>query len=59
LMRLAGRADQVFQGLKAAGILIKNLNGTHPLLWDCMRVTIGTPTENRRFYEALKGLLKP
>ena len=59
LMRLAGRADQVFQGLKAAGILIKNLNGTHPLLWDCMRVTIGTPTENRRFYEALKSLLKP
>ncbi len=59
LMRLAGRADQVFQGLKAAGILIKNLNGIHPLLWDCMRVTIGTPTENRRFYEALKSLLKP
>lgn len=49
----ASHADAVFGGLKARGVLIKNLNGAHSSLADCLRVTIGTPQENSRFLEAL------
>jgi histidinol-phosphate aminotransferase len=59
LMRLTGRARQVFQRLKEKKILIKNLDGVHPLLKDCLRVTVGTPEENALFYETLKSLLDP
>ncbi len=48
-----GRADELFQALKARGILVKNLNGAHPLLADCLRVTVGTPEENDAFLAAL------
>ncbi len=52
-----GRGDAVFNGLKAAGVLIKNLNGVGGLLADCLRVTVGTPEENRAFLRALAPLL--
>jgi histidinol-phosphate aminotransferase len=55
LFRVA-KADQVFNGLKERGILIKNLNGTHPLLTGCLRVTVGTADENRQFLNALAAL---
>ncbi len=54
----ANGAGQVFQKLKKQGILIKNLDGSHPLLKDCLRVTIGTPDENRQFLTALQVALK-
>jgi histidinol-phosphate aminotransferase len=47
-------ATAVFDGLKRRGVLIKNLNGGHPMLKDCLRVTVGTPDENERFVAALK-----
>lgn len=47
------RADEIFAALKARGILIKNLNHSHPMLQDCLRVTIGAADENRRFLAAL------
>ena len=52
-------ADRVFDGLKQRGVLIKNLNGTHPLLAGCLRVTIGTPGENAQFLIALAAALNP
>jgi len=52
-----GTADEIFTGLKQRGILIKNLHGSHPLLENCLRVTIGTEEENQSFLEALKQLL--
>ena len=52
LFRTAG-ASSVFEGLKARGVLIKNLDGAHPLLRDCLRVTVGTAEENAAFVEAL------
>jgi histidinol-phosphate aminotransferase len=55
LFRMAD-ADQVFSGLKQRGVLIKNLNGTHPLLTGCLRVTVGTPGENAQFLSALAAL---
>jgi histidinol-phosphate aminotransferase len=58
LMRLpAGSADGVFAGLKARGVLVKNLNGAHPSLAECLRVTVGTPDENRAFLGALAAAL--
>ena len=56
LFRVA-KATAVFEGLKQRGILVKNLNGGHPMLSDCMRVTVGTPEENERFVAALKDSL--
>lgn len=50
-------APQVFAGLKERGVLIKNLHGAHPMLENCLRVTVGTPQENRLFLDALRGVL--
>jgi histidinol-phosphate aminotransferase len=52
LFRIA-KATEIFNGLKQRGVLIKNLNGGHPMLRDCLRVTVGTPEENERFMIAL------
>ncbi|MEW5880683.1 MAG: histidinol-phosphate transaminase [Pseudomonadota bacterium] len=49
--------DRVFAGLKARGILIKNVARMHPLLAGCLRVTVGTPHENDAFLDALKASL--
>jgi len=57
LFRVA-RATEVFNGLKQRGVLIKNLNGGHPMLNDCLRVTVGTPQENERFIAALQESLR-
>ncbi|GJL71051.1 MAG: histidinol-phosphate aminotransferase 2 [Nitrosomonas sp.] len=56
LFRVAD-ATRIFQELKQHGILIKNLNGTHPLLINCLRVTVGTPDENSQFILALHTIL--
>ncbi len=57
LMRVR-RAAAVFEGLKRRGVLVKNLHGAHPLLADCLRVTVGTADENRRFLDALMAELE-
>ena len=46
-----------FAALKAAGILVKNVHGWHPLLAHCLRITVGTPAENDALLAALKGNL--
>ena len=53
LIRLApGRAVTVFNELRQRGVLVKNLHGSHPLLAECLRVTVGTPEENAAFLAA-------
>lgn len=52
-----GRARAVHQGLIESGVLIKCLDGAHPQLADCLRVTVGTPEENRAFLQALDASL--
>jgi histidinol-phosphate aminotransferase len=47
-------AARVFEGLKQRGVLIKNMNGAHPALADCLRVTVGAPEENESFIRALQ-----
>jgi histidinol-phosphate aminotransferase len=46
-------AERVFDGLKERGVLIKSLHGSHRLLANCLRVTVGTPQENDAFLAAL------
>jgi len=53
----AGRAAVVHRALQDAGVLIKNLNGGHQLLCDCLRVTVGKPAENAAFLTALRAAL--
>ncbi|MEX0607116.1 MAG: histidinol-phosphate transaminase [Halofilum sp. (in: g-proteobacteria)] len=54
----SGWARPVFEGLFAEGVLIKCLDGAHPRLSDCLRVTVGTPEENARFERALARQLE-
>jgi len=54
LLRLSD-AVRVFAGLKQRGILVKCLHGGHPLLNECLRVTVGTPQENDAFLAALRA----
>ncbi|MCC7326687.1 MAG: histidinol-phosphate transaminase [Burkholderiales bacterium] len=42
-----------FATLRDAGILVKNVDGWHPLLANCLRITVGTPAENNALLEAL------
>lgn len=56
LCRVAG-ADAVFERLKSRGILIRNLHASHPLLDNCLRLTVGTPDENRLLLDALATAL--
>ncbi len=51
-----GGADSVFEKLIEKDILIRNFNKPGRLE-NCMRVTIGTPEENDRFLDALRGIL--
>ncbi|WP_342129904.1 histidinol-phosphate transaminase [Hydrogenophaga sp. OTU3427] len=50
----AGRA---FDGLKAAGVLVKNVSKMHPLLANCLRLTVGTADENTQMLSALRQAL--
>jgi histidinol-phosphate aminotransferase len=50
-------APAAFEGLKQRGILIKTLHGSHPLLANCLRLTVGTADENAKLIEALASVL--
>ncbi|MBK6618946.1 MAG: histidinol-phosphate transaminase [Nitrosomonas sp.] len=50
-------ASKIFQALIQQGILIKNLDNTHPLLKNCLRVTIGTVDENTQFLTTISSLI--
>lgn len=47
-------ANRTFDGLHHAGILVKNLHGTHPSLANCLRITVGTRAENDALLQALQ-----
>lgn len=49
-------ADRTFEALKRQGVLVRNLNG--PALKNCLRVTVGTPDENRILLDALKEAMQ-
>jgi histidinol-phosphate aminotransferase len=61
LARFEGEPDtasRVFESLKAQKVLVKNVSKMHPLLTNCLRLTIGTPQENQQLLAALAVALK-
>ena len=56
LIRVADAA-RTFAGMKAQGVLVKNVSSLHPLLANCLRLTVGTQDENTRMLAALKASL--
>lgn len=50
-------AKQAFEGMKARRVLVKHIAGLHPLLANCLRLTVGTPDENSLMMQALKESL--
>lgn len=53
----SARATELFNDLKSRGILVKNMAHAHRLLAGCLRLTIGSPDENRQLIAALRALL--
>jgi histidinol-phosphate aminotransferase len=56
LVRVADSA-RTFAGMKQRGVLVKNIAGLHPVLANCLRLTVGLPAENELMIEALKASL--
>jgi len=50
-------AARAFQGMKARGVLVKNVSTMHPLLANCLRLTVGTAEENGQMLAALQASL--
>jgi histidinol-phosphate aminotransferase len=50
-------AKRAFEGMKQRGVLVKHVAGLHPLLANCLRLTVGTPQENELMIDALKASL--
>ena len=53
-----GAGTRAFESLKQQGVLVKDFSGGHPLMENCLRLTIGTPEENRILVAALREALK-
>ncbi len=47
-------SQNTFAGLKADGILVKDLNAMHPLLKNCLRLSVGTPEQTQRLIASLQ-----
>ncbi len=50
-------AQKAFEGMKSRGVLVKHIAGLHPLLANCLRLTVGAPSENDAMMQALKDSL--
>jgi histidinol-phosphate aminotransferase len=50
-------AARSFEGMKARKVLVKNVSRMHPLLANCLRLTVGTAEENTQMLAALQSTL--
>ena len=50
-------ASEVFEALKTRGILVKNMTHAHPLLRNCLRLTVGSVEENQSLIEAMRAVV--
>ena len=50
-------AAKTFEGMKARKVLVKNVSTMHPLLANCLRLTVGSPAENNQMLAALQASL--
>jgi len=48
----------VFEGLKARGILVRNLSAMHPLMANTLRISVGTRDEMDQLLAALKDIVR-
>jgi len=48
-------ADRVYKNLLERGVLVRNMRG---VVDSCLRVTVGTPGENKIFLNTLKKVIK-
>ncbi len=48
-------AARTFEGMKTRGVLVKNVSKMHPLLANCLRLTVGTADENTQMMAALEA----
>ncbi len=53
----ADRAGKTFDRMKAHGVLVKNVSKMHPLLANCLRLTVGTADENAQMLAAIQKSL--
>jgi len=56
LVRVADAA-RTFQGMKERKVLVKNVSTMHPLLAQCLRLTVGSSQDNTRMLAALEASL--
>ncbi len=50
-------ATKTFEGMKARGVLVKNVSKMHPLLANRLRLTVGAADDNTRMLAALESSL--
>ena len=50
-------AARTFEGLRNRKVLVKNISKMHPLLANCLRLTVGTLDENAQLLDALEQSL--
>jgi len=55
LLRIDGRAEALYSHLQEQNILLKNLCNAGAALSGCLRVTVGTASENDAFLQAVKS----
>jgi histidinol-phosphate aminotransferase len=56
LVRVADSA-RVYEGMKARKVLVKNVSTMHPLLANCLRLTVGSEADNAQMLAALQASL--
>jgi len=56
LVRIAD-GPGTFDALVQRGILVRTFHGSHPLLANTLRLTVGTSAENQRLVDALRSIL--
>ena len=50
---IIGAADRA--GMRERKVLVKNVSTMHPLLARCLRLTVGSDSENARMLDALQA----
>ena len=53
----SGRSAIVARRMREYGVLIKDVGKMHPMLHNCLRLTVGTPQENQQMLAALRQAL--
>ncbi|GKT16707.1 histidinol-phosphate transaminase [Acidovorax sp. SUPP2522] len=56
LLRVADAA-RTYEGMKARKVLVKNVSTMHPLLANCLRLTVGNAADNAQMLAALQASL--